>query len=68
MSKRKIEVKDIENTVFSFNGMRLDAVKSSNPKECEGCALINKNCSKSDVILSVCREGYIFKEHKNKKK
>ena len=66
--KGNIEVTEIENTVFNFRGMKLDAVKAEIPTECGKCVLRDKGCYNNDDITFVCRHGYIFKEHETKKK
>lgn len=57
----------MENKIYKFRGLKLDAVKEVSKNSCDGCALHDKGCYHNIDLLKICREGYIFKEHKNNK-
>ena len=57
----------MEQKIYKFRGLKLEAIPEISKNSCEGCILHDKGCYHSRELLKVCREGYIFKEHKNKK-
>lgn len=46
---------------INFHGRNYVAMKEFNSKSCQGCALVNKGCYKSEEALKICRKGYVFR-------